>query len=103
VVERVVFPNLTGRNGIPRRIRLDVPPSFADQPRNRGFRERNGMSMDTTSAAVVPFAQRDAIDMIIAGIHPGLISLSPENNDTPHGLGPAVVRAAVRRSAMRWG
>jgi hypothetical protein len=59
--------------------------------------------MDTTSAAVVPFAQRDAIDMIIAGIHPGLISLSPENNDTPHGLGPAVVRAAVRRSAMRWG
>jgi hypothetical protein len=102
VVERVVFPNPRGRNGIPRRIRLDVRTSFSDQPRNRGFRERNGMSMDTTSAAVVPLAQRDAIDMIIAGIRPGLISLFHLKTTTPaHGLGPAVVRAAVRRSAMR--
>ena len=38
------------------------------------------MSIDATSAAV-PFAQRDAIDMIIAGTRPGLVSLSTENND----------------------
>jgi Terminase small subunit len=46
------------------------------------------MSMDTTSAAAVPFAQLDTIDMIIAGIHPGLISLSPENNNIPTWAGP---------------
>jgi hypothetical protein len=60
--------------------------------------------MDATSAAVVPFAQRDAIDMIIAGIHPGLISLSPENNTTTRmGWAPLLYELpyAVRR--MRWG
>jgi hypothetical protein len=46
------------------------------------------MSMDATSAPAVPFAQRDAIDMIIAGTRPGLISLSPENNSAPTWAGP---------------
>ena len=71
MVERVVFPNPRGRSGTPRQIRLDVRASFSDQPRNRGFRERNGVSMDATSAAVVPSAQRDAIDVVIAGTRPG--------------------------------
>jgi hypothetical protein len=58
--------------------------------------------MDTTSAAAAPFAQRDAIDMIIAGIHAGLISLSPENNNTTNtGWGWALLLCelpyAVRR------
>ena len=73
MVERVVFLCWRPRSGIPRRIQLDVPRFFPAPHRIRCFRERNGVSMDTTSAAAVPFAQRDAIDMIIAGTRPGLI------------------------------
>ena len=30
------------------------------------------------------FRSRDAINMVIAGTRPGLVSLSPENNDATH-------------------